>query len=69
MKKFQEKGYNLTHICKAADRYRHGINSTTSTLDKEHQSVLFITKFNDQHWAIKKALQKHWPILDQDQAL
>lgn len=69
-KKFQEKGYDLQHIQKAVDRYREGItNRDGPTSDKEHHGTLFITRYNDQHWAIKKAVQKHWPILGQDKVL
>lgn len=40
-----------------------------STSAKDQYNTLFITTYNDQHWAIKKAVQKHWPILGQDKAL
>lgn len=69
-KKFLEKGYADHHIQKATDQYREGIqNKIMTTSAKDQHDILFITTFNDQHWAIKRAVQKHWPILGQDNTL
>ena len=68
-KKFMEKGYAVQHIQKARDRYIEGCSSKAAVENGAPREVMFITKFNNQHWAIKRALQKHWPILQQDAAL
>ena len=59
-RRFLEKGYREEHIDEAIDRYTMGGESRRiEGKSEEPSNTLFITKFTNQHWAVKRAIKKH----------
>lgn len=73
--RFQSKGYDSSTldslILEVGNRDRRDLllDKPPRAEDREDFGLAFITTYSSQHWAIKRIIKKHWPVIKNDRIL